>query len=787
MTEPVRKPLITALFTLLLLGSCLLKAQTPSTRINFKNLDQPYLESLILAKVNALRMELEASPLVNDSILQVAAQDQATYLVRLKKLSHNQPSSAKKTVALRVQHYGGSHGLFGENVLFSTPGPSVMKDKSVLTGKTYGEMAEKMFLSWKFSPGHYANLIDRDYRTSGIRFAVDPKLKRIYAAQVFGDTPWIPPSGVLVTKNAWGVKPFDASTCNCLKDIDFLSENLANYSYIQNGSIFLSYRDLDEIKKLIGGPGDAIAIDLVTRNQFPWCAPNRLHGSEVYDGIMLKPMPGKKLLADNQSKEKGEFLADLGKFPAGIDNDFQVNLIIIKNGRFCRYSWQSEVLEDDMELISRPWIFDEKKGDLKPIKLSKRYYFNIPFEKNKYAFKPADIQPLLDSLRPFEGMIREVRIRAFSSVEGSTENNQKLQNLRGQSILQAMQTLQSRTFNPVLSSFENWDGFYHDIADSDFRYLARLDSAQIKQRLLTDTALVRKLEPILSGHRKAEITVIVEGKIIRTLDGTNLLAGLETACADENALLAHLISSRLLKEYKSGKTDLFALAAIQIPARKDFLPVWNNVLGILHESSQGFLNVYDFGNYLASYDLQSDQLDKLEDLYLLNPNYLSLKLNYINYFTPKLRFALPRKARPDLISKALFTLEDTRVSEAEQSLLWLNYNLAAAEYFLHTREYAKRSAALSDIRNHYLKLRLTREETLKLALYFNQNYRMSWTIQLMQPFLDKADYDAPFLYTYLSAAQFYPNMVKAADFEAWMEKAIRLDSDFFCQMMRNQL
>lgn len=159
------------------------------TRIDVNNLDQDKLEFLILEKVNELRKNKRKPLLVKNSILGLAATNQANFLKKNKLLVHNQKSIKTRTPMDRADFYGGKFSYVGENIAYTYLYERV---KGVINKRTsiflwsYESTAEYFFQLWKNSKTHYKNLVDEDFNLSQIRFSYDSKNNRIYGVQVFG-------------------------------------------------------------------------------------------------------------------------------------------------------------------------------------------------------------------------------------------------------------------------------------------------------------------------------------------------------------------------------------------------------------------------------------------------------------------------------------------------------------------------------------------------------------------------------------------------------------------------
>ena len=146
------------------------------------DLDNAALETEILHLMNQHRKTLKLTSLEKDVVLQKAAQDQSNYMLKIKRLSHEQTAAAKKHPKNRIQFHGGlDFHTYGENVLYLTVEPKNYAHNDIVL------LAQKIYTEWEISPPHYANMISDEYAYASLAFAFDPKSRRLYATTVFGN------------------------------------------------------------------------------------------------------------------------------------------------------------------------------------------------------------------------------------------------------------------------------------------------------------------------------------------------------------------------------------------------------------------------------------------------------------------------------------------------------------------------------------------------------------------------------------------------------------------------
>ncbi|MDJ0625908.1 MAG: CAP domain-containing protein [Candidatus Caenarcaniphilales bacterium] len=157
-------------------------------KIEFTNFNEQYLEFLILDKVNQIRETYNAQSLKYDEKLKLAAYSQAKDMKRWNRVSHTQISLKKATLMKRMQYFHIPYKYVGENLadVYLDTRLNVNFSKETIWVSSYKEAADTLVLSWKYSPGHFENMIDPKFKYTGIKVTYNQNRKTIYAAQVFG-------------------------------------------------------------------------------------------------------------------------------------------------------------------------------------------------------------------------------------------------------------------------------------------------------------------------------------------------------------------------------------------------------------------------------------------------------------------------------------------------------------------------------------------------------------------------------------------------------------------------
>lgn len=162
------------------------QAQTPNDLIDLQQPNYELLERLILDEVNELRKKKRRAPLAVEGNLEKAATDHNNWLKGRKKLTHNEPDRRRKRPYDRVKIYSDDFIKVGENVQYLGLSYEQQGRRKWPNTITYKAAAKKAFKNWKNSPGHYKNLISKEFNKVGTAVVYDAKNFRFYATQVYG-------------------------------------------------------------------------------------------------------------------------------------------------------------------------------------------------------------------------------------------------------------------------------------------------------------------------------------------------------------------------------------------------------------------------------------------------------------------------------------------------------------------------------------------------------------------------------------------------------------------------
>lgn len=173
-------------------GNDVLAQKTNDKHIDSDDFDVKLMEYFIKIKIDSVRKAHGLSALQNDSLLYVAALDQAKYQMGKKELTHFQTNRRKKTLKDRLEYYGFPFTAAAENLAKGyvlVPIYASGSKTTTIIVETYEQAANQMVDGWVHSKGHYTNIITPGYRFTGIAMVFDKTKKEVNGAQVFADAP----------------------------------------------------------------------------------------------------------------------------------------------------------------------------------------------------------------------------------------------------------------------------------------------------------------------------------------------------------------------------------------------------------------------------------------------------------------------------------------------------------------------------------------------------------------------------------------------------------------------
>ena len=561
------KKLIIHFIAFMISLSCL-RAQLATSEINLSKFNASLLEELYIKKLNDLRVEKKCTNLKRDAVLSLAAQDQASYMANQNKLTLSQTSKGKETTIKRVFFYKGTHEGINENSA-TIPIKKLSSSKAVKNAKlitTYEQAATALLENFKLNKNQFKNLINNSADVYGIGFSLTQD-SALYVSQIFAYKPYKPIKSKGIVDSDFGILPNNTSVCNCFKSYE--SSDAVGSVLIQNfdGLVYIKSENLNGLKNLFSGPKDGIYLDVILREQFT-CDNNILmHGSPVYDGTMLKPVMFSEIFKKNEAKDNINLYAPLCKVPDYFKNKvYALNIGFIKNGYSCEYSVTYTPPGQNFSILNlRPkWLYKKSKL-FKEDSISGKIDLFIPFKRNETIIDNTYKNDILRKLKNYSSSIKEIKIKTYSSVEGSEQANVTLHEKRAQEIKKLLSTTIDKNIPITFEIKENWDDFYDGIKNTPFAYLEKLSKKEIKKHLQRKS-LIDSVSFLMKKTRTSSLELKLKAHYDYNTEPDLLLASYQLALANDDSLKTATIQNRLLDYTFENKIQESEMISVSLPS-----------------------------------------------------------------------------------------------------------------------------------------------------------------------------------------------------------------------------
>jgi len=535
--------------------------------------------------------------------------------------------------------------------------------------------------------------------------------------------------------------------------------------------IYFEFNNREWLTALFQNPFDGMAIDIVTKDLYACDAPV-VNGH--IRGELLPPLYRENIKKRIQRIQEGYYGILLGKLPLKYHNkDLEFNIIFLQNRSYCRYQTTYKLQSYNYDLLDMGIYLDSitynptnaNSGSDAYATKYKKLSFKVPFEKNKTTFTPEDIKPLYDSLRLTDYNIKKIDIKAYSSIEGSLERNQELQQKRSQSIITALQSFQKATMETEVSTAENWVEFLDDIEGTEYDFLKSLGKAAVKQTVVGEVA--EQLEPYLKNHRKAVIAIYLE-KIdqYQDLSENELVTAFNSAIANEQLDRAAQLQYSLFQKLRNNTSDPDLLDQMVIPKQKRFVDFFNATSAFRYEMDRANL-------ISAYYDFQELHKWAPENKKIAyNMIALKLRLNHLFQSIPE---------EDDSLEK-ISSLETLGISKKLLDRMRVNYHITKSELLMRERKYEDKDKSVRFILDTYKNLPLSDADYLSLAQYVTYYYDTETAIDLLREQVAKIEVDKRLLFYYLNLTLINDAIVAKPAYRKIMLNAINLDKKRFCKL-----
>ena len=745
-----------------------------SDKINPEQFDAKRMANAILDQINAYRVKNDQDSLRRHEILDQSAQDQATFMEFIKNTPLEQPTGKKADTGKRLEFYGGSK--MAEELVLSFP---ISKGR-----ETYGYAEAARGIVDKWVKGKKTVLVVKNgtYVYAGVGIAMDVPNKKVYVSVVFGSFKSFnlgktkgKELNMPFTKKKFRLKSADEKECKgCEKfgDMDKLQEGLS----VKDGYIFFKYPNAKALQKLMKGKKDGLAVDIIQKDQYP-CGKNY----NIYDnnllnkGVMLKRMWAPKLFKKNMVEDPKSRALEvvLGKMPAKITGEYELNLLVIQNKRICKVLTR-KYMEDGgsksktpMEVLPDTANTDGKR--FSPSSESTTLSFVIPFEKSKFNYAAADIKPFIKSLNEPDFLIDEINISAYSSIEGDSAKNAELQSKRAESIVKALASMQKDKTVKKVTTADSWAQFRDSVAKTEFANLGKMSRAEAIQEMVSKK-LFDRLENILAKGRYAEINMVITYDNTGKKEQAYSTKMLEKSIRKKEVAKALRIQNYIIGKILKGDYTLNALNDVEIPMDSVFASLAMNKL---------WLQIHSSGD-----SLRMDQYNKIKDLRKLAPRNNYVAFNSIFGYIKLAQIS--KETSIDSMQAQLQNLYYAKFDKDMVDALNLEYQFKVIDYADSLNKPSGQALVQKSIQRiksvYKIDESSTWQNALKFAYIFIKNNDYNYALKVLEPFAKLKDANEDVVFTYVVLCSHYDDKITSVRFANALKRAKNFNPQRYCKL-----
>lgn len=524
--------------------------------------DANLLNKYILEEVNKHREKVNVPPLYNEPLLSPAGNDHCIYMSNHDKLTHFQKSKSKKTPKNRVDYYGEQFATVGENVQ-----QTWMKIQKKHDIQNCEQLAKVLVTGWRNSPPHYANMINKNYTTTFTSVKIGPDGK-IYACQLFGSDAYKNTyrDSVLTYK----YKPTKEKRCRkCGKKLlvgELVVINDSLIVYEGAAPIFKTkfiYRRLRFNRWRYG-----LAADIVLKEQYNCNGNIVFNGKTGVRGIPLEPVFKKKFRAGRNIFFWKFIYIELGVIPKWINQDYEVNLTVINNKRTCMPIIYN-VLPTEFHVDVSMNLYLDSLEKFYLVEFNDTLTYRLKFGKSTNSVQDSLLRPITAFVNKNLTNIKAINVAGHSSIEGSEESNIKLYASRADIITQRLIELGIDSTMIAVSSNENFADFRKDIVGTKYEKLLENSNPEIKS--IINKGLSNELEPILSNHRYAEVSIYANRYEKHQMSKDTLYPMFQNNISNENVKDCKKLQSMEYCLASENKIPVDDIKKLKLPRKKKYV------------------------------------------------------------------------------------------------------------------------------------------------------------------------------------------------------------------------
>lgn len=718
------------------------------------------LESATVDLLNDNRKNFGAQELMRDEILDAVAFEQASYILKTKKLIHTQEDKKMATLQDRLIVFEGFYGLSAENIAQIGIGVKAVLEKggSKTSVTTPAQMIKAVLYDWMSDEVSQLNLIQKELSRVGVSVVSEDQKTFTFVVVTSGEA-YVPPDGVKFNSKQYGILPFESEICDpFIKDHGTTESLFSDVLSIEGNQIVFSFHSASFVDHIINSGGDAFVVDLIQRDQYDCNEANNVFPGALQDGYLMPPVKKNKLAALNTEFESGKVKANFGELPPGLSKEnVELNLKILKDNHYCL-----TVPFNQIETKNTKWY------DF-PL-LQSQYDSSLLFDAIDTAHHNCvlgELSQVYDNIeayhQSFQSDVIEVRVKI--EVAPSIDINEDEIRNKLISIL-SISELDSGAVRFDIK--ENWEayeqfksGTYYQIETKGMN--TDQEIAYLKEEYQKDEELKKALNKLTQFDIAVETYLKPVQNVTLEAKEKAMLYCIDAEKIDQALYLQEQIYSELGGDVKS--MDLLD----EKNQTKVTLPLINNQILQQKAIDQ------------KRFDGNPIHLAFLE-LYFVQQSEPTIAYNY--HLSLLSHWAKSNKNVKDIEGwlKGFAKINKKELEPSSVAKAYLNYWIIAGDYYYEKQNFDKRKKAFNEVLKWANKAGLNDQEQLKVAKYLCHQDQFSIALQLLKPEVMKEKASLILMTYFLQAAIYHQDLVPMATYMVVLEKLKEVDKAKFCQL-----
>ena len=655
---------------------------------------------------------------------------------------------------------------------------------------TYVELAEKVLFRWLGSGKNSRKILGQKNFFVGIGACLDENKKRVYVSMYMGNYESFMQGAQNVDQlefaystKTYRLKPYEYRTCRkCKRKMPDMINLQQGLDISPTGEIIFKFGNLKTFKKFLRSKKDGLAVDIIQKEQFNSCGEENIVDFGNYNhGIVTKRMWSKKIFKKNIAEPNPDdrrgrvtrLEVVLGQLPEGLtEDDVELNLIVIKDKKVCanippsyvdksiyKYSQKLDLLPDT--------IVPDGIPEYVPMATSNKLEFRIPFEQAKFDYDSDDMIPVLTALNEPDFIINKIFIKAYSSLEGSEEQNSVLQRKRANSIVTSLEENQNASIVDSIITAPNWEELKKDVMGTKHEELA---SMKYHEAIEYVNAHSVEMEEFLVNHRYANVTIWVTYNINGDKEQNYVIDQFNKAIEADQLDKALAIQKYIFKRVVESRYNSKAVSEMRIPNGRDYVGLNMNKICLT--------------KFIYLDPIDSTYLEKVDNLHSLDKANQYVEFNDI-FCEVKMSNVRDKDVTDDLQDR-IEMMYDSQINKKTVDLLNIELQYQIMDVFKDSLgfDHPVVVESLDRIKRIIDFNEINWQNSLKLAGVFVNHGDYEYSFKLLDPWIDEKVVSTTLLMTYISICTKVEYKVYSNNFVLALEKLRKHDPKLFCKLFK---